>query len=195
MIDNRLRIERQIDAGRAECRARLSKQARDSISKHVSGATDSSAFEDSDEELDLGGPEGAAPLPDTDKPVVSEDEDDGDGDAAERHRRRAMRAVSVPAEALDPARRRRREILSNLGLTPGGSPMSTPSTEQPNFFARRTRDANGADEAIPMRAASERKLQRRLSTGQLLLRKRNKGRANTNMLGSGISDDDEMTDG
>lgn len=91
MIENRMRIERQIDAGRAECRAAYSARANNAPSGgaaqyagHFSSTpgalSDSSALdEDSDSDIDLGGPEANAPLPDNDETIHDEEDDDGEG--------------------------------------------------------------------------------------------------------------------
>ena len=92
MIENRMRIERQIDAGRAECRAAYSARANNAPSGgaaqyagHFSSTpgalSDSSALdEDSDSDIDLGGPEANAPLPDNDETVHDEEDGEGEGE-------------------------------------------------------------------------------------------------------------------
>lgn len=156
-----MRIERQIDAGRAECRAHLGAQQQNKASatssmssRRIPATTDSSAFEDSesDVDLDLGGPEGSAPVPRNDETleeVTSTDERDqsrknarqdtdcgeGEGDEEEddeetqqdfaaRKRRGASAPPSQPSSA---SRKRRRQILSSLGLSEDrSSPIPTP---------------------------------------------------------------------
>lgn len=198
MIENRMRIERQIDAGRAECRAAYAQSGRISHrtglinNAHSAAAlTDSSTVEDSDSDIDLGGPEANAPLPDNDE-TVDTGADAADSNEPDEHEQRSRRAASAPVSPYA-ARRRRRQIMSSLGITEADSPAATPDVSQRKGFDF----ANGAS-AIAKRtnidfdlgASGTMQGRRRLSTGQLWLNKRTQGSSRA-AFGSGVSGDED----
>lgn len=203
-----MRVERQIDAGRSECRAQ---HARTLLSDnngqrqlHNYRAMDSSMDEGSDDELDLGGPEGNAPLPDNDETLggtsgpidVSrwqrqqqpEEEDFDD------HRRRASSAPVSPSLA----RQRRRQIATSLGIT---SERPSPSWTPPRSAGNRNvisppTNIDGREsrfDTMPSfgeRQASQGGPRRRLSTGGLWFNRFNRAPVPDTAFGSGISDEE-----
>lgn len=252
MIENRMRIERQIDAGRAECRAAYAQAvAKGTLQRRPEAdrqhTTDSSAFEDSDSDLDMGGPEANAPVPINDetlRPIEAEDER---RDAASRRSPSYLsvdededtqllrRAASAPAESSnvsvrsqESARRRRKKIISRLGLTSKQtSPKGTPSLQSAASkrfdltsaglqgetdddddddqdddvagIGRAESNGNGngnedddANLSVGVSTGrlgqSEQSRQRRLSTGQLRLARRNRQQKAFGAFGSGASD-------
>lgn len=210
-----MRIERQIDAGRAECRAAYAKAGRlhaSTSSQMHNGnmATDSSGLENSDSDIDLGGPEMNAPLPDNDQTVNDVEADDEGQNGREDEQidyRRFRRAGSAPISKTgspESSRKRRRRIMSSLGLTSDQPRVLTSPTasKQGNFDFDLGQHAEGAGVVFVPNASegpgvstgyaqSEKKLRRRLSTGQLWLGRRNKkNTAAANAFGSGVSDDD-----
>lgn len=200
-----MRIERQIDAGRAECRlhAQVAKQANGKLSQHTYRAGESSLDEGSDSDLDMGGPEGSAPPPDNDETVDEEAQaqaEDGvrgseDEDEEEDFRLQRRRVASAPVSP-SLARQRRRQIASSLGITRenqtgGWSPAGR---------SRRAQDQlptiDGSDEPFSSaRQARQGPSRRRLSTGQLWLGRYNRASALDTAFGSGISGDEEMHSG
>jgi len=201
MIENRMRIERQIDVGRAECRAAYAKAGRSSHRSTNADSravlTDSSTVEDSDSDLDLGGPEANAPLPDNDE-TLEEDTDAAERREEEEDReRRSRRAASAPASP-HAARKRRRQIMSSLGITHADSPAATPNLENRHGFdfagdragtAAITRTDFGASSSYSA-SANGNQGRRRLSTGQLWLNRRNRGSSGA-AFGSGVSGDED----
>jgi len=205
-----MRIERQIDAGRSQCRAAIAARS-GNIPLRPKGpcltATDSSTFEDTDSEIDLGGPEGSAPIPDNDETmeeVRMKDErrhqNGKSGEDLEDEQDaflRSRRAGSAPATPANASSRRRRQIISSLGLS-SDQPSPLPA---PLVRGRHTFDfLQSGDELVSgseglsttIKTPTEKKLRRRLSTGQLWLGRRNKGSANsTTAFGSGLSEDED----
>lgn len=232
MIDNRMRIERQVEMGRAACRAHYAQAAKSGQSHLQAHHYDSStSLDDSDDDMveNLGGPEADAPVPRRDEGLregraavqerrdqanleeqnghLQEDEtmtDDGQNDEVEgellRGRRdeedmretirdlkdRNRRAGSAPVFSNSPgsARKRRQEIVSRLGLlaTPSrgrtmddideriataSAPLRPSSTDRQYNASRE----NGAEDGLSTTR------RRRLSTGQILFGRANRGRA------------------
>lgn len=200
-----MRIERQIDAGRAECRlqAQAAKQTNGKTSGQAYRTTESSLEEGSDSDLDMGGPEGSVPPPDNDETVdeaaaaqgqaikIESDDDDEEVDFALQRRRVASAPVS-PALA----RQRRRQIATSLGITMDKIDKGW----LPAGRSRRTQDQlptiDGSDEPFSSaRQARQNTSRRRLSTGQLWLGRYNRAPAPDTAFGSGISGDEDMHSG
>ena len=212
-----MRIERQIDAGRAECRiayATASENKRD-IPNHLHNnhaATDSSGFEDSDSDLDLGGPEANATLPDNDQTITDVEADDESQDVSLHSRestrkfRRASSAAASTAASPDSIRKRRRQIISSLGLTSDQPTLraTPPAMQKGDFNFDLSQDGGGGSNSdyatsegfgvSTGRAPSEREFRRKLSTGQLWLGKTNRRNGPAaNAFGSGLSDEDGLS--
>lgn len=194
-----MRIERQIDAGRAECRAAYAQAGRSSHrgpakSKSAAVLTDSSTVEDSDSELDLGGPEANAPLPDNDETLDETDTEQQRREDEEERERRNIRAASAPASP-HAARKRRRQIMSSLGITNTDSPAATPNVEQRQGFDFASNGKTSMDSEFgrssSYNASAARGKGRRLSTGQLWLNRRTRGSSGA-AFGSGVSGDEDV---
>lgn len=212
MISNRMRIERQIDAGRAECRmhhAQASQTANGKSQQPTYRATESSLEEESDSDFDLGGPEGSVPPPDNDETLghaeshsisktkqahhttTEEDEDDED---FKLHRRRVASAPVSPHLA----RERRRQIATSLGIT-----MDRQMRERAPWNRNRQQkdpsptndDGLGALPSISPQQSRQGAQRRRLSTGQLWLGRYNRAPSFDTAFGSGVSGDEDFVSG
>lgn len=213
MISNRMRIERQIDAGRAECRlqhAQSSTNANGKLQQSAYRATESSLEEEeSDSDLDLGGPEGSVPPPDNDETFggsvaepqsitqnIKEEEND-DEDDEEDFRLRRRRVASAPVSP-HLARQRRRQIASSLGLTmdreiPNWAPTPRNHGQQD---PSPTNDNGGlASSFSSSRQNRQGANRRRLSTGQLWLGRYNRAPSFDTAFGSGVSGDEDFASG
>lgn len=208
MISNRMRIERQIDAGRAECRlhAQAAKQINGRTSGQVYRTTESSLEEETDSDLDMGGPEGTAPPPDNDETVdetaaaqtqaikIESDDDDDDDDEVDfaLQRRRVASAPVSPSLA----RQRRRQIATSLGITMDKIDKGWLPAGRSRRIQEQLPTIDGSDEPFSSaRQARQNTSRRRLSTGQLWLGRYNRAPAPDTAFGSGISGDEDMHSG
>jgi hypothetical protein len=201
-------VERQIDAGRAECRTHYAQAStsgnKPNLASHRHHES-SQEEEESDSDFDLGGPEGSVPPPDNDEslggiitesPMREESPDDPDRDDFVLQRRRVASAPVSPSLA----RHRRRQIASSLGITADhGKPSWNNSA--PSTTARRIQDTlpniDGQD-SIESRLQSADPWKnrhgtgrRRLSTGQLWLGRYNRAASLDTAFGSGVSGDED----
>lgn len=213
MISNRMRIERQIDAGRAECRlhhAQASQSGNGKSQQPAYRAIESSSEEESDSDLDLGGPEGSVPPPDNDETLghaearptgkddplqhTAEDESDDDEEDFKLHRRRVASAPVSPHLA----RERRRQIATSLGIT-----MDKQMRERAPWNRNRQQkdpsstndDGLGALPPISSQQSRQGAHRRRLSTGQLWLGRYNRAPSFDTAFGSGVSGDEDFASG
>lgn len=195
-----MRIERQIDAGRAECRMHAQAHKANSKEEAAYRVNDSSLEEETDSEVDLGGPEGSVPPPDNDEtlggtvpaqPQVKSEEDDEEEDFV-LHRRRVSSAPVSPSLA----RQRRRQIATSLGITMNNPNLSWTPAGRGGRGQDRLPTIDASDEPFSSaRAARQRPSRRRLSTGQLWLGRYNRPPAPDTAFGSGVSGDEELPSG
>lgn len=205
-----MRIERQIDAGRAECRlhhAQSAQRTNGKTSQAVYQPAESSLEEESDSDLDLGGPEGSVPPPDNDETLEEaaqatpdskarkEDEEDDDDDEDFVLQRRRVASAPVSPHL---ARQRRRQIATSLGIT---TDKNIPSWATNNRERRQkdpspTNDVLGSQQAFfSSRQGRQAPTRRRLSTGQLWLGRYNRAQSLDTAFGSGVSGDEDLASG